>query len=156
MLQIEGHDQRASQVVPFVAHRSHAYVRYAYQNYCACLNKAGCSCSIERISPGLKWPSALTMHHGVQVMCSMSSRFVFYDYKQNYVCRFFTMETRNRKVMISSASMPYVLGPSLIWSSKMKYGCPMLRLLLVWCTVLRSILLLISVRGLLNLRTQPV
>jgi hypothetical protein len=54
MLQIEGHDPQASQIVPFVAHRSHAY-----QNYCACLNKAiYCACSI---SPGLNPSIALVI-----------------------------------------------------------------------------------------------
>jgi hypothetical protein len=39
MLQIEGYRHRFKLCL-FVAHRSHVYARHAYENYCACLNKA--------------------------------------------------------------------------------------------------------------------
>jgi hypothetical protein len=64
MLQIEGYDPQASQIVPFVAYRSHTYVSHAYRNYCAC--------SMERIS------NQLAMHHGTRGMCSMSSSSYIY------------------------------------------------------------------------------
>lgn len=92
----------------------------------------------------------MTLHLYLNVAVVALSKIIF------CLCRFFIMETQNRKVTILSTSMLSVLAPSSTWSLKMKYGFLMLLLLLVRCTVSRSIWLLISVRGLLNLRTQPV
>jgi hypothetical protein len=58
----------------FVAHHSHAYVRHACRNYCACLNK-----DILRMLDRADPPVALAMHHGTPDMRSMSSIFIVYN-----------------------------------------------------------------------------